>query len=317
MTDNEVQYSELPSAPDLFNHPVPTGTVGTELFNDTPPFDSLPDPIAPVYGDSDVGVQISRPYNDDPLFRNYPENMFAIVYDPESINGPHVKYVAGVIIEGNNVIQIGGTPGSLQNVMSNEHAPLDDDITWYLNVQSDRSASTVSSTKDPLADFWVPLAKITKGCNGYIQQLHRGAVFLSTSAYGFEVQLEFNEQGTRTGIKVRPGIVMLNGKSLGKFPETLQDEPWYYSAFTQDGPVYLRLTLDDYSMVTGSAIEFELATPKIYNLVIGAEQKEDPPFTYSFLLADIKEKQVIQYLLGTVQLPVGGGTFFPYGAIDE
>ena len=70
-------------------------------------------------------------------------------------------------------------------------------------------------------------------------------------------------------------------------------------------------------MVTGSAIEFELATPKIYNLVIGAEQKEDPPFTYSFLLADIKEKQVTQYLLGTVQLPVGGGTFFPYGAIDE
>lgn len=185
MADNEVQYSELPSAPDLFNHPVPTVPVGTELFNDMPPFDSLPDPIAPVYGESDVMVHTPSPYNDDPLMRNRPENMFAIVYDPTNSGAnAAVQYVAGVIIDSNEVTKIGGEPGTLHNVDSKEHAPLDKDITWYLNVKSDRASSTVTSVKDESADFSVPLAKMTRGNNGYIQQLHRGAVFIGGGSGG-------------------------------------------------------------------------------------------------------------------------------------
>ena len=140
------EYSEIPQAPDLFNHPVPSVPVGTEMFNEAPPFDSMPDPIAPVYGESDIGVFHTPVYNDDPLMRNREESMFAIVYDPkDSGTNAKVMYTCGVVIDDNEVHEIGGAPGTLKAVDSKEKAPLDDDIVWYVNVKSDRKSSTVSS----------------------------------------------------------------------------------------------------------------------------------------------------------------------------
>lgn len=314
--ENEVTYSELPPVPNLFEHPAP-GIPGAEMFNEAPPFDSLPDPIPPGYGDGyALSASVAPPYNDDPLMRNREDNMFSIVYDPEN-NGSNaaVKYCAGIIVEGKNVIPIGGTPGILDTVRSGERAPLNANITWYLNIQSTRELSYVSSTKDSNADLSIPLARTVAGRNGYIQQLHRGAVFLPATSFGFEVQINYNENGERIGIKVRSGQVMLNGSYLGLYPETIDPEGWYYSSFTQDGPVYLRLSLDDHSTITGAAIEYEPAAIKPYTLMIDSAGKEEPPFVYSFQLANITNNKVVQYLLGTVQIPVAGGTLFPYGPV--
>lgn len=179
------EYQEIPQAPDLFNHPVPSVPVGTEMFNEAPPFDSLPDPIAPVYGDSDTGTFHTPVYNEDPLMRNREENMFAIVYDPKHAGASApVMYVCGVVIDDNEVHEIGGPPGTLKAVDSGEKAPLDADIVWYVNVKSDRKSSTVSSKKDASADFSVPIARTSKGKNGYIQQLHRGAIFIGGGGGG-------------------------------------------------------------------------------------------------------------------------------------
>lgn len=179
------EYSEIPQAPDLFNHPVPTVPVGTEMFNEAPPFDSMPDPITPVYGESDIGVFHTPVYNDDPLMRNREESMFSVVYAPED-SGPNAKvmYTCGVVIDDNEVHEIGGVPGTLKAVDSGEMAPLDTDIIWYVNVKSDRKSSTVSSKKDTSADFSVPIARMSKGRNGYIQQLHRGAIFIGGGGGG-------------------------------------------------------------------------------------------------------------------------------------
>lgn len=179
------EYQEIPQAPDLFNHPVPSVPVGTAMFNEAPPFDSMPDPIAPVYGDSDVGTFHTPVYNDDLFMRNRDENMFAIVYNPED-SGPNaaVMYVAGVIVSGSAVFNIGGAPGNSVPVSSGERAPLDDDIIWYLNVNADDyNLSMVSSEQSPDAFFSLPLARTRRGTNGYIQQLHRGAVFIGTEFY--------------------------------------------------------------------------------------------------------------------------------------
>lgn len=179
------EYSEIPQASDLFNHPVPSVPVGTEMFNEAPPFDSMPDPIAPGYGDSDVGTFHTPVYNDDPLMRNREESMFSVVYDPkDSGTNAKVMYTCGVVIDDNKVHEIGGVPGTLKAVNSGEKAPLDKDIIWYVNVKSDRKSSTVSSKKDTSADFSVPIARMSKGRNGYIQQLHRGAIFIGGGGGG-------------------------------------------------------------------------------------------------------------------------------------
>jgi len=48
-------------------------------------------------------------------------------------------------------------------------------------------------------------------------------------------------------------------------------------------------------------------------LVIPAEERPSRSFYYSYPLAVIKGDEVIQYAMGTIQLPVGGGTFYPWG----
>lgn len=185
--ENEVSYEELPPVPNLFDHPAPAASVGAEMFNEAPPFDSLPDPIPPTYGDNyEPAINIPEIYNDDLLMRNRADNMFSIVYDPKPEDKkPSVMYSAGIIVDNNEVTEVGGKPGTLHKVDSKEEAPLDEDLVWYLNVQSNRSASNISSVKDSSADFSIPLAKTTKGHNGYIQQLHRGAVFIGGGGKNF------------------------------------------------------------------------------------------------------------------------------------
>lgn len=242
-------------------------------------------------------------------------DMFSVVYDVNAQRGPAVKYTAGVLIEGSTIHNVpsGSTPGTLVSLTPTQSAPLDADITWYLNVEPDRSASKVSTIKSSTADLSIPVAKLTRGRNGFIQQLHSGAVFLDGPSFGFEVKILTGPDGSQTGIKVRPGVVMLNGAYVGVYPEP--NDPtgqWYEMAFAQDGDVYIAFTFNTKSAVTRSAIEFEQGPVKPYILIMEAPDPGET-FFYSFKLASIQNKNVVQYILGTIQIPVSGGTFFPYG----
>lgn len=241
--------------------------------------------------------------------------MFSVVYDVNAQRGPAVKYTAGVLIEGTTIHNVppGATPGELISLTPAQSAPLDADITWYLNVEPVRDHSKVSATKSTTADLSIPVAKMTKGRNGFIQQLHSGAVFLDGPSFGFEVQLKTGPDGSQTGIKVRPGMVMLNGSYVGTYPEPNDTTgQWHEVAFAQDGDVYIAFTFNDQSAITRAAIEFEQGPVDPYFL----ETVHPEPggiFFYSFKLATLQSMHVIQYILGTIQIPVAGGTFFPYG----
>lgn len=252
---------------------------------------------------------------EDYLRRPNPGRMFSVVYDGYAQRGPVVQYTAGVLIEGSTIHNVpsGTTPGEPIFMMDSQSAPLDADITWYLNVEPDRETSQVSATKSKTADLSIPVARMTKGRNGFIQQLHSGAVFLDGPSFGFEVQIKTSPKGDQTGIKVRPGMVMLNGSYVGTYPEP--NDPtgqWYEVAFAQDGDVYIAFTFNDQSAITRAAIEFEQGPVEPYFLSM-LQPEPGQTFFYSFKLATLQSKHVIQYILGTIQIPVAGGTFFPYG----
>lgn len=252
---------------------------------------------------------------EDYLRRPNPGRMFSVVYDGDAQRGPAVKYTAGVLIEGSTIRNVppGTTPGELISMTDSQSAPLDADITWYLNVEPVRDLSKVSATKSKTADLSIPVARVTKGRNGFIQQLHSGAVFLDGPSFGFEVQIETDSKGNQAGIKVRPGMVMLNGSYVGTYPEPNDiTGRWHKVAFAQDGDVYIAFTFNDHSAITRAAIEFEQGPVEPYFLIM--EQPEPgKTFFYSFKLATLQSKHVTQYILGTIQIPVAGGTFFPYG----
>lgn len=241
--------------------------------------------------------------------------MFSVVYDVNAQRGPAVKYTAGILIEGSTIRNVppGTTPGELISMTPSQSAPLDSDITWYLNVEPVRDLSKVSATKSTTADLSIPVARMTKGRNGFIQQLHSGAVFLDGPSFGFEVQIKRGPDGSQTGIKVRPGMVMLNGSYVGTYPEPNDTTgQWHEVAFAQDGDVYIAFTFNDHSAITRATIEFEQGPVEPYFLVM-AQPEPGKTFFYSFKLATLQSQHVTQYILGTIQIPVAGGTFFPYG----
>lgn len=252
---------------------------------------------------------------EDYLRRPNPGRMFSVVYDGGAQRGPAVKYTAGILIEGSTIHNVppGTTPGDLISMTASQSAPLDADIIWYLNVEPVRETSKVSATISKTADLSIPVARMTKGRNGFIQQLHSGAVFLDGPSFGFEVHILTDPKGSRVGIKVRPGMVMLNGSYVGTYPEPNDSTgQWHEVAFAQDGDVYIAFTFNDQSAITRAAIEFEQGPVEPYFLVM--EQPEPgKTFFYSFKLATLQNKHVTQYILGTIQIPVAGGTFFPYG----
>lgn len=116
---------------------------------------------------------------------NY-DNMFSVVYSVTSQNTPQVYYTAGVIVDGTTVHNVpsGSTPGNLVALSPVLRAPIDANTTFWLNVMSNRSASKVATTKDSSAELSIPVARIVKGRNGFIQQLHRGAVFMGGGSGG-------------------------------------------------------------------------------------------------------------------------------------
>lgn len=243
------------------------------------------------------------PPPEDYLSRPNYENMFSVVYQPTVASNPVVGWIAGVIVENGTVINVpaGSVPGTFRPVDPQRRAPLDENITWYLNVMENRQASKVSTTKDPEAEFCIPVAKMTSGCNGFIQQLHRGAVFLS-AAGGFQVIPKVENQVV-TSVKVKAGNVYFRGRKVGTSPEMEM-------AFT-NGDLYLVVTFDIWGDFVGTRLERIDPGIDPFMLSFDALGKEG---IYVFHLANIKVNgTVTQYTIGDVYCNFDPGTFFTPG----
>lgn len=129
--------------------------------------------------------------------------------------------------------------------------------------------------------------------------------------YGFECRLNWDDDhATVTGCRIRPGKIMLNGSYIATAPQVTSGE-WYQSDLTA-GDVWLDVKFNGKGKLTGTSIAYEQGAVNPLRL-----QSEEPDsgevFSYSFHLATLKDKEVIQHMLGTIQIPVYGGTFYPYG----
>lgn len=124
--------------------------------------------------------------------------------------------------------------------------------------------------------------------------------------YGFRVQLEYNEDGQKTGATITPGKILLNGHVLGEAPAS-KDLPM------MEGDVWLNLILNEAEKITGMAVISSAGTVDPLMLLAVDGEKPSRLFYYSFPLAVIKGDDVTQYAMGTIQLPVAGGTYYPWG----
>ena len=130
-------------------------------------------------------------------------------------------------------------------------------------------------------------------------------------AYGYQVTLERAEGSDDiTGCRIRPGKLMLSGRYIGTVPTPNSGE-WFASSCTA-GEIWLDVKFSGKGKLTGTSIAYEQGAVNPLRLQM---EEGDPSevFSYSFHLATIKDKEVIQHILGTIQVPVYGGTFYPYG----
>lgn len=124
--------------------------------------------------------------------------------------------------------------------------------------------------------------------------------------YGFQVHLEYDDEGNKTGAKMTPGKLMLNGKVIGTAPGSTELP-------MMEGEVWLMLTLNSSEVITSMYIGSVESVVDPFFLASYDGARPERSFYYSFPLAVIKGDEVIQYALGTIQLPVAGGTHYPWG----
>lgn len=139
----------------------------------------------------------------------------------------------------------------------------------------------------------------------------RGEVIWSSATpepndYGFRIQLEYDENNQKTGATITPGKILLDGRVLGDAP-TSKDLPM------MEGEVWLNLVLNEAETITGMAVISSAGTVDPLMLLNVDGKRPSRLFYYSFPLAVIKGDEVIQYAMGTIQLPVAGGTYYPWG----
>lgn len=124
--------------------------------------------------------------------------------------------------------------------------------------------------------------------------------------YGFQVHLEYDDEGNKTGAKITPGKLMLNGKVIGTAPGSAELP-------MMEGEVWLMLTLNSSEAITSMYVGSVESVVDPFFLASYDGARPERSFYYSFPLAVIKGDEVIQYALGTIQLPVAGGTYYPWG----
>ena len=128
--------------------------------------------------------------------------------------------------------------------------------------------------------------------------------------YGFQVRVQKDTEGAITGAQIKPGALYLNGNLLGKYPQGGSSGSSWVQLTQTSGEVWLNVHFDQDAKLTGVDVSGIPGT--VYPIRL-AEEKPGVNFDYSFLIADIEDDQVTQYALGMIQIPVFGGTFYPYG----
>lgn len=195
-----------------------------------------------------------------------------------------------------------------------DHLSLQSMIDRQQQLYSNQAAMDDRDNQDQVQDN--PALSLTYDSNARISPKAptvspRGEVIWSSATpepndYGFRVQLEYDEDGQKTGATITPGKIMLNGRVLGDAPAS-KDLPM------MEGEVWLNLILNENEEITGMAVISSAGTVDPFMLTSIDGARPSRLFYYSFPLAVIKGDEVIQYALGTIQLPVGGGTYYPWG----
>lgn len=195
-----------------------------------------------------------------------------------------------------------------------DHLSLQSMIDRQQQLYSDQAAMDARDNQDQVQDN--PALSLTYDSNARISPKAptvspRGEIIWSSATpepndYGFHVQLEYNEDNQKTGATITPGKILLNGRVLGDAPAS-RDLPM------MEGEVWLNLVLNESETITGLAITSSAGTVDPLMLTSIDGTRPSRLFYYSFPLAVIKGDEVIQYALGTIQLPVAGGTFYPWG----
>mgnify|MGYP001657382078 FL=1 len=132
--------------------------------------------------------------------------------------------------------------------------------------------------------------------------------------YGFQVRVQKDTEGAITGAQIKPGALYLNGHLLGKYPQGGSSGSSWVQLTQTSGEVWLNVHFDKEAQLTGvdvSGIPGPVYPIPLLDYTPGPHP--DVNFDYTFLIADIEDDQVTQYALGMIQIPVFGGTFYPYG----
>lgn len=195
-----------------------------------------------------------------------------------------------------------------------DHLSLQSMIDRQQQLYSDQAAMDARDNQDQVQDN--PALSLTYDSNARISPKAptvspRGEIIWSSAPpgpndYGFHVQLEYNEDNQKTGATITPGKILLNGRVLGDAPAS-RDLPM------MEGEVWLNLILNESEAITGLAVTSSAGTMDPLMLTSIDGTRPSRLFYYSFPLAVIKGDEVIQYAMGTIQLPVAGGTFYPWG----
>lgn len=130
--------------------------------------------------------------------------------------------------------------------------------------------------------------------------------------YDLQVELDWDDDNTNvTGYRMRRGKLMLQGGYIGKTPGD-DSSGWYAVAGYTSGEIWLDVKFNGKGKLTGCSVMYEQGPVNPIRL---QTEEADPSevFSYSFHIATLRDKEVYQHMLGTIQIPVNYGTFYPYG----
>ena len=130
--------------------------------------------------------------------------------------------------------------------------------------------------------------------------------------YDLQVELDWDDDNANvTGYRMRRGKLMLQGVYIGKTPGD-DTSGWYAKEGFISGEIWLDVKFNGKGKLTGCSIMYEQGTVNPLRL---QTEEADPSevFSYSFHIATLRDKEVHQHMLGTIQIPVNHGTFYPYG----
>lgn len=130
--------------------------------------------------------------------------------------------------------------------------------------------------------------------------------------YDLQVEMDWDDDNTAvTGYRMRRGKLMLQGAYIGQTPGD-DSSGWYAVEGYTSGEIWLDVKFSGNGKLTGCSVMEEQGPVNPIRL---QTEEADPSevFSYSFHIATLRDKEVHQHMLGTIQIPVNYGTFYPYG----